>query len=53
MIMYDESVEFWYFTDNISISEGNIKYNDSLIALIKLLLNNGTCDSFNVIVFGE
>lgn len=51
MIIYDDLAEFWYFTDNIS--EGNIKCNDSLMTLIKLLLNNGTCDSFNVIVFGE
>lgn len=51
MIIYDDSVEIWYFTDNISISERTIKYNDSLMALIKLLLNNGTCDSFNVIKF--
>ena len=50
MILYDDSVECWYYTEYIYHGE-YVDYSNSLMELIGLLLKENTCDSFNVIKF--
>ena len=42
----------WYFSESI-YSDSRTVTKPELYTLITLLIDNKTCDSFNVIVFGE